>query len=245
AEIGPPALNRSDSFSGGSPKGRPSTPPPPAAGSLKPHRPVQSAKSASKGSAARPKGPWRVEDLEGELERKIKMLERERQAMRKETQGPQDKMNSGGESVSPPQHGLSEPSFPDGFVLSFPIRTNYMYGVVRREVTEMYAFTACLWLRPTEGGIGTPFSYSVPGQPNELVLLQGAHNPVELLINDKVAQLPLDLPRGQWQHVCVSWTLRDGVWKAYQGGRLKGRGEGLAAWHPIKPGGVLILGQEQ
>uniref|UniRef100_A0A3B4ADP7 Uncharacterized protein n=1 Tax=Periophthalmus magnuspinnatus TaxID=409849 RepID=A0A3B4ADP7_9GOBI len=142
AEIGPPALNRSDSFSG---------------------------------------GPWRVEDLEGELERKIKMLERERQAMRKETQGPQDKMSSGGESVS-----MGEPSFPDGFVLSFPIRTNYMYGVVRREVTEMYAFTACLWLRPTEGGIGTPFSYSVPGQPNELVLLQGAHNPVELLINDKV-----------------------------------------------------------
>ncbi|KAJ0033828.1 hypothetical protein NQD34_000935 [Periophthalmus magnuspinnatus] len=211
----------------------------------RPHRPVHPSKPASKGPATRPKGPWRVEDLEGELERKIKMLERERQAMRKETQGPQDKMSSGGESVSPPQHGMGEPSFPDGFVLSFPIRTNYMYGVVRREVTEMYAFTACLWLRPTEGGIGTPFSYSVPGQPNELVLLQGAHNPVELLINDKVAQLPLDLLRGQWQHVCVSWTLRDGVWKAYQGGRLKGRGEGLAAWHPIKPGGVLILGQEQ
>lgn len=35
------------------------------------------------------------------------------------------------------------------------------------------------------------------------------------------------------------------MWKAYQGGKLKGRGEGLAAWHPIKPGGVLILGQEQ
>lgn len=61
----------------------------------------------------------------------------------------------------------------------------------------------------------------------------------------QVAQLPLSLPQDEWQHVCVSWTLRDGVWKAYQGGKLKGRGEGLAAWHPIKPGGVLILGQEQ
>lgn len=60
-----------------------------------------------------------------------------------------------------------------------------------------------------------------------------------------MAQLPLSLPQDQWQHICVSWTLRDGVWKAYQGGKLKGRGEGLAAWHPIKPGGVLILGQEQ
>lgn len=35
------------------------------------------------------------------------------------------------------------------------------------------------------------------------------------------------------------------MWKAYQGGKMKGRGDGLAAWHPIKPGGVLILGQEQ
>uniref|UniRef100_A0A672FXP2 Neuronal pentraxin receptor b n=1 Tax=Salarias fasciatus TaxID=181472 RepID=A0A672FXP2_SALFA len=219
AEIGPAALNLTDS----------------------------SASSSS--SSRRGKGTWRVEDLEGELERKIKMLEKERQAMRKETQGQHEKINQGIDTVthrvSELEHTLTEPSFPDGFVLSFPMRTNYMYGLVRKEITEMYAFTACVWLKAKEGGIGTPFSYSVPGQPNELVLLQGVHNPVELLINDKVAQLPLSLPQDQWQHICVSWTLRDGVWKAYQGGKMKGRGEGLAAWHPIKPGGVLILGQEQ
>lgn len=84
---------------------------------------------------------------------------------------------------------MTEPPFPDGFVISFPMRTNYMYGLVRKEITEMYAFTACLWLKAKEGGIGTPFSYSVPGQPNELVLLQGVHNPVELLINDKVTRV--------------------------------------------------------
>uniref|UniRef100_A0A667WSC3 Neuronal pentraxin receptor b n=1 Tax=Myripristis murdjan TaxID=586833 RepID=A0A667WSC3_9TELE len=201
------------------------------------------------GSSGRGKGTWRVEDLEGELERKIKMLEKERQAMRKETQGHHEKINQGIDTVNHRitelEHTLTEPSFPDGFVISFPMRTNYMYGLVRKEMPEMYAFTACVWLKAKEGGIGTPFSYSVPGQPNELVLLQGAHNPVELLINDKVAQLPLSLPEDEWQHICVSWTLRDGVWKAYQGGKMKGRGEGLAAWHPIKPGGVLILGQEQ
>uniref|UniRef100_A0A672G148 Neuronal pentraxin receptor b n=1 Tax=Salarias fasciatus TaxID=181472 RepID=A0A672G148_SALFA len=201
------------------------------------------------GGAASP-GTHRRPDLEGELERKIKMLEKERQAMRKETQGQHEKINQGIDTVthrvSELEHSKSpQPSFPDGFVLSFPMRTNYMYGLVRKEITEMYAFTACVWLKAKEGGIGTPFSYSVPGQPNELVLLQGVHNPVELLINDKVAQLPLSLPQDQWQHICVSWTLRDGVWKAYQGGKMKGRGEGLAAWHPIKPGGVLILGQEQ
>ncbi|KAI3352543.1 hypothetical protein L3Q82_005488 [Scortum barcoo] len=265
AEIGPAALNLTDtpvnpSSSGGGglagnagkapapPTGSASSPPagaPP--GSRRPASPAP--KPPSKGSPGRGKGTWRVEDLEGELERKIKMLEKERQAMRKETQGQHEKINQGIDTVSHRvtelEHTLTEPSFPDGFVLSFPMRTNYMYGLVRKEITEMYAFTACVWLKAKEGGIGTPFSYSVPGQPNELVLLQGVHNPVELLINDKVAQLPLSLPQDEWQHICVSWTLRDGVWKAYQGGKMKGRGEGLAAWHPIKPGGVLILGQEQ
>ncbi|XP_028264015.1 neuronal pentraxin receptor b [Parambassis ranga] len=230
-----------------------SAPSPPAAaapGGRRPPSPASSnPKTSAKGSPGRGKGTWRVEDLEGELERKIKMLEKERQAMRKETQGQHEKINQGIDTVTHKvtelEQTLTEPSFPEGFVLSFPMRTNYMYGLVRKEITEMYAFTACLWLKAKEGGIGTPFSYSVPGQPNELVLLQGVHNPVELLINDKVAQLPLSLPQDEWQHICVSWTLRDGVWKAYQGGKMKGRGEGLAAWHPIKPGGVLILGQEQ
>ncbi|CAJ1054103.1 neuronal pentraxin receptor b [Xyrichtys novacula] len=271
AEIGPAALNltetpsstgsssssssptgNSNSKAPAPPTGSASSPPvaPPPPGGRRPASPASPApKPPSKASPGRGKGTWRVEDLEGELERKIKMLEKERQAMRKETQGQHEKINQGIDTVSHRvtelEHTLTEPSFPDGFVLSFPMRTNYMYGLVRKEITEMYAFTACVWLKAKEGGIGTPFSYSVPGQPNELVLLQGVHNPVELLINDKVAQLPLSLPQDEWAHICVSWTLRDGVWKAYQGGKMKGRGEGLAAWHPIKPGGVLILGQEQ
>ncbi|XP_061685208.1 chromobox protein homolog 6a [Syngnathoides biaculeatus] len=265
AEIGPAALNLTDTSTGASSSSsipvstKPPTPPTgnvnpappgPAAGGPGARRPGSHAsKPLPKGIPGRGKAPWRVEDLEGELERKIKMLEKERQAIRKETQGQYEKLNQGLDTadhrVSELEHTLTEPSFPEGFVLSFPMRTNYMYGLVRKEITEMYAFTACVWLKAKEGGIGTPFSYSVPGQPNELVLLQGVHNPVELLINDKVAQLPLSLPQDEWQHICVSWTLRDGVWKAYQGGKMKGRGEGLAAWHPIKPGGVLILGQEQ
>ncbi|XP_027874608.1 neuronal pentraxin receptor b [Xiphophorus couchianus] len=274
AEIGPGALNLTDSSvvgssssgsngggntqtgdTGRTPSSSAGGSPSPAArgapGSRGPASPHShgSRPTSSKGSPGRGKSVWRVEDLEGELERKIKLLKKERQGMRKETQDQHEKIDKGIDSINHRimelEHTLTEPSFPDGFVLSFPMRTSYMHGLVRREITEMYAFTACVWLKPKEGGIGTPFSYSVPGQPNELVLLQGVHNPVELLINDKVAQLPLSLPQNEWQHICVSWTLRDGVWKAYQGGKMKGRGEGLAAWHPIKPGGVLILGQEQ
>lgn len=35
------------------------------------------------------------------------------------------------------------------------------------------------------------------------------------------------------------------MWEAFQDGEKLGTGENLAPWHPIKPRGVLILGQEQ
>lgn len=57
--------------------------------------------------------------------------------------------------------------------------------------------------------------------------------------------MPLNLSRGSWQHVCVSWSQKGGVWQAYQGGKLRGEGHALATGHHIRPGGVLILGQEQ
>lgn len=50
---------------------------------------------------------------------------------------------------------------------------------------------------------------------------------------------------GQWHHICITWTTRDGVWEAYQDGTQGGNGENLAPYHPIKPQGVLVLGQEQ
>lgn len=58
------------------------------------------SKPSSKASHGRGKAPWRVEDLEGELERKIKMLEKERQEMRKETQGQHEKIDHGLDVVS-------------------------------------------------------------------------------------------------------------------------------------------------
>ncbi|KAG7271335.1 hypothetical protein CRUP_037284 [Coryphaenoides rupestris] len=112
------------------------------------------------------------------------------------------------------------------FQLTFPLRTNYMYAKVKKSLPEMYAFTVCMWLKSNASpGVGTPFSYAVPGQANELL---------PFLIND-----------GKWHHICVTWTTRDGVWEAFQDGVMRGSGENLAPYHPIKPQGLLILGQEQ
>lgn len=68
------------------------------------------------------------------------------------------------------------------------MRTNYMYGRVKRTLLqEIFALTLCLWIKAGSGpGLGTPFSYSAPGQSNELVLIEWGNNPMELLIDDKV-----------------------------------------------------------
>lgn len=76
---------------------------------------------------------------------------------------------------------------PEQFKLSLPQRTNYLYGRITKTLPEMYAFTLCMWIKSSASpGIGTPFSYGVPGQANEIVLIEWGNNPIELLINDKV-----------------------------------------------------------
>uniref|UniRef100_A0A3P8RPA4 Neuronal pentraxin receptor a n=1 Tax=Amphiprion percula TaxID=161767 RepID=A0A3P8RPA4_AMPPE len=180
------------------------------------------------------------------LVRKVELLEKERKALRQETEKHRQEIDRGIDKLRHRISGLEEGiKRKKGYRLSFPTRTNYMYALVRHSIPKLRSFTACLWLRPAEGGIGTPLSYAVPDQPNELVLLQGLHSPAELLVNDKVTQLPLNLSRGSWQHVCVSWSQKGGVWQAYQGGKLRGEGHGLATGHHIRPGGELVLGQEQ
>ncbi|KAG8511174.1 Neuronal pentraxin receptor, partial [Galemys pyrenaicus] len=192
-----------------------------------------------------------MDELEGQLMAKVLALEKERAALshrshkqRQEVEKQLDKLQ---DRVAELEHGPSAYSPPDAFKVSIPIRNNYMYARVRKALPELYAFTVCMWLRSRSGGTGqgTPFSYSVPGQANEIVLLEAGHDPMEMLINDKVAQLPLSLKDNSWHHICIAWTTRDGLWSAYQDGDLRGSGENLAAWHPIKPHGILILGQEQ
>ncbi|KAM9434641.1 neuronal pentraxin-2 [Clarias gariepinus] len=148
---------------------------------------------------------------------------------------------------SPETGNHKRPKNPDGFQIGFPMHTNYMYGRIKRTLlNEIFALTVCLWLKGGSGpGIGTPFSYSVPGQANELVIIEWANSPIELLVNDKAVTLPLSLHDSKWHHLCVTWSTRDGVWEAYQNGVKRGSGENLSPWHPIKPGGVFILGQEQ
>ncbi|XP_029768658.1 neuronal pentraxin receptor [Terrapene carolina triunguis] len=192
----------------------------------------------------------KMEEIEEQLLSKILSLEKERSSVTSNNDQQQQEVEK---ELSVLQSRVSEleqgaPDFnpPDAYKVTIPVRTNYMYARMKKSLPELFSFTVCMWLKSkASSGLGTPFSYSAPGQANEIVLMEWGHNPMELLINDKVAQLPLNLKDGTWHHICIAWTTRDGVWWAYEDGEQRGSSENLAAWHPIKPHGVIILGQEQ
>ncbi|XP_068162253.1 neuronal pentraxin-2-like [Antennarius striatus] len=192
----------------------------------------------------------RLGELEKQLLRKVSNLEEEKSILSNATAAyrlkTESTLNALVDRISELEKGGGDFKSPEQFKLSLPQRTNYLFGRIIKSLPEMYAFTLCMWIKSSASpGIGTPFSYGVPGQANEIVLIEWGNNPIELLINDKVAQLPLEVRDGKWHHICISWTTRDGQWEAYQDGVKLGTGDNLAAWHPIKPGGVIILGQEQ
>ncbi|CAL8313969.1 unnamed protein product [Arctogadus glacialis] len=192
----------------------------------------------------------RLEVLEGQLLRKVSELEEEKSQLLNETAGHRQRtesmLSSLLERITELERTNNAFKSPEDFKVSLSVRTNYLFGRIKKSLPEMYAFTVCMWLKSSASpGIGTPFSYGVPGQANEIVLIEWGNNPIELLVNDKVAQLPLSVSDGRWHHICITWTTRDGFWEAYQDGERLGTGDNLAPWHPIKPGGVIILGQEQ
>ncbi|KAJ3600364.1 hypothetical protein NHX12_031349 [Muraenolepis orangiensis] len=189
----------------------------------------------------------RLEVLEGQLLKKVAELEEEKSQLLNETtehrQRTESTLSSLLERIQELERTNNAFKSPEDFKVSLPLRTNYLYGRIKKSLPEMYAFTVCMWLKSSASpGVGTPFSYGVPGQANEIVLIEWGNNPIELLVDDK---LPLSVSDGRWHHICITWTTRDGFWEAYQDGERLGTGDNLAPWHPIKPGGVIILGQEQ
>ncbi|NXI88561.1 NPTX1 protein, partial [Rhipidura dahli] len=191
----------------------------------------------------------KIDDLEKQVLSRVNSLEEGKLNPRNESEERgkiESTLTSLHQRISDLEKGQKDNRPPDRFQLTFPLRTNYMYAKVKKSLPEMYAFSICMWIKSSASpGMGTPFSYAVPGQANELVLIEWGNNPMEILINDKVAKLPFTINDGKWHHICVTWTTRDGVWEAYQDGTQTGNGENLAPYHPIKPQGVLVLGQEQ
>ncbi|KAM3833811.1 neuronal pentraxin receptor [Vipera latastei] len=192
----------------------------------------------------------KMEELEGQILSKLLALEKERTSITSshnvQQQNVEKELDALHNRVSELEHETTVFNAPEAFKVSIPVRNNYMYARMKKSLPELYAFTISVWLKAKNSAeVGTPFSYSVPGQANELVLIVWGNNPMELIINDKVAHLPMTLKDGTWHHICITWITRDGIWSVYQDGVEREASDNLASWHSIKPHGVMILGQEQ
>ncbi|MEQ2195034.1 hypothetical protein XENOCAPTIV_006444 [Xenoophorus captivus] len=130
----------------------------------------------------------KIDDMEKQVLSRVSTLEESKPGQGNET----DQRNRVESTLTSLHHRISdlekgkETRPADRFQLTFPLRTNYMYAKAKRSLPEMYSFSVCLWIKSNASpGVGTPFSYAVPGQANELVLIEWGNNPMELLINDK------------------------------------------------------------
>ena len=55
----------------------------------------------------------------------------------------------------------------------------------------------------------------------------------------------LPLNTGEWYHLVVTWSSKEGNWKLYINRRLVSEGANLKKGEIVKGGGVLVIGQEQ
>nr|XP_014427135.1 neuronal pentraxin-1 isoform X1 [Pelodiscus sinensis] len=139
----------------------------------------------------------KIDDLEKQVLSRVNNLEEGKLNPKNESEERskiESTLTSLHQRISDLEKGQKDNRPTDKFQLTFPLRTNYMYAKVKKSLPEMYAFSVCMWIKSNASpGVGTPFSYAVPGQANELVLIEWGNNPMEILINDKVGR-PLGAP---------------------------------------------------
>ncbi|CAH3161488.1 unnamed protein product [Porites lobata] len=106
--------------------------------------------------------------------------------------------------------------------------------LVKRGMPSLKGVTACLWMKTSDtGNWGTPLHYAVPQVDEELVLYDYRKR-TSVSANDE-----------KWHHICVTWENTAGSWRLYKDGKVEASGRGLETGNMIRPGGALVLGQEQ
>eukprot|EP00095_Tigriopus_kingsejongensis_P012185 maker-scaffold521_size146803-snap-gene-0.11 protein:Tk12185 transcript:maker-scaffold521_size146803-snap-gene-0.11-mRNA-1 annotation:"hypothetical protein LOTGIDRAFT_233055" len=121
---------------------------------------------------------------------------------------------------------------------------NMDYVQIHRVVPDLDQLSFCFWMRTTDqDNYGTPISYAVPGQDNELTFTD--YSGFVLAIKGEKIVTDVTANDGSWHRLCVSWKSQNGWWNIAKDGQNVDRGNGLATNRTITGRGILILGQEQ
>ncbi|XP_070546665.1 uncharacterized protein [Ptychodera flava] len=116
-----------------------------------------------------------------------------------------------------------------------------------RPIPELSEFTVCFWIRVTDpSGLNqqTILSYIVDGDEEGSIVLEDPSDLEMTIRNEKEKSSRLGVEDGDWHHVCVSWSSKNGQHKYYVDGQVKKR-RNLATDKSIRGGGTLVLGQKQ
>ena len=86
-------------------------------------------------------------------------------------------------------------------------------------IPTMRFFTIALFVRAdSEQSSGTLFSYSVPGVPQDVIILSFTESQVKLAIKTEVVAADFKLPDNNWNYVGVVWSGTTGDVSVYING---------------------------
>ncbi|XP_078363951.1 neuronal pentraxin-1-like [Oculina patagonica] len=128
------------------------------------------------------------------------------------------------------------------YALEFPNKdvTDYVHIWGMPNLTE---FTVCFWMKSSDNDHGTPFSYAVLDQSNELLII--GYDSFNVRIGNTLRELSVSANDGYWHHICASWENTAGSLSFYKDGVLSANHTNFKTGYMIRSGGSLVLGQDQ
>lgn len=111
---------------------------------------------------------------------------------------------------------------------------------------KTYAFTVCLWIKPTQlHNKTTLFSYGTTTNPLELQLLLSGRSALFTVRGEAhLVEARNAATEGLWLHLCGTWSSEQGLASLWVNGNREASSPGVAEGHEIPADGVTILGQE-
>uniref|UniRef100_A0A8D2JQW6 Adhesion G protein-coupled receptor D2 n=1 Tax=Sciurus vulgaris TaxID=55149 RepID=A0A8D2JQW6_SCIVU len=136
--------------------------------------------------------------------------------------------------------------------LVFRERTADKAARLRTLLPALEALTACAHLQWDSNSpeVAAIFSLAAPALANALQLRAfaepgGAVRAALVVRGHHAPFLAAFRADGRWHQLCATWEQRGGRWALFADGRRRAAARGLGAGHPVPPGGILVLGQDQ
>nr|AFM90442.1 c-reactive protein-like isoform 1 [Callorhinchus milii] len=132
----------------------------------------------------------------------------------------------------------------ESLIFSTPSDTNHVLLTPSRDM-DLKNFTLCLRVNTESPRQHVLFSYATQSSPSELLLKRGDETTVSLTVSGvKIPFLVRSSQLSSWVHVCARRDMMAKQVILHINGRPSVR-KALEPSNPIKPGGKVVLGQEQ